>query len=297
MTKRVSISLTVLLSCILLTLSGQKLSAETINKGAFRAAISKDVLADFHKFLAGRNPVDITEYGGEFSRRDVIEVVLIHQALARAGLREQIDFRPIETYSRQLAEVSSGRSALSLTSVWREDSQRLQATSYISKALIEADEFIAGFYVRPNNKRALSAKNFSEIKTLTAVCNPSWQRDWKLLHSFMPNDQIHSAVIWGNMVRMINLGRVDFVLAPFQQTPNLELIFEDIKLIPIPGVKVSLGESRHVLFSREHPKGAELFDKFNKGLDEMSRLGLIKKAYTQSGFFNLQVKDWTLIPH
>jgi len=288
-------SLAILFNFILLAMPGQNLYAEPLSRETLRAAIPKDVLLDYRQFLADRHPSDIHEYSGAFSRRDVIEVIIILQALARAGLKQEVDFRELETYSRQLAEVSSGRSALTLTSVWKEDGKRLQATSYISEALIEADEFIAGFYIHPDNKRALSARTLSQLKMLSAVCNRSWKRDWNLLHSFIPSDQIHSTVIWGNMVRMVNIGRVDFVLAPFQQTSNLELIYEDIKLIPIPEIKVSLGESRHILFSKKHPRGAELFEKFSQGLDEMKKLGLIKQAYTQAGFFNSQVENWKLI--
>ena len=51
------------------------------------ALIPDDVLRDYQAFLAGRDPVAITDYGGPLSRRDVVEVVLIHQALARQDRR------------------------------------------------------------------------------------------------------------------------------------------------------------------------------------------------------------------
>ncbi|MFX6036180.1 hypothetical protein ABTE74_22595, partial [Acinetobacter baumannii] len=48
---------------------------------ALPALIPDDVLLDYRRFLAGRDPASVTDYGGPLSRRDVVEVVLIHQAL------------------------------------------------------------------------------------------------------------------------------------------------------------------------------------------------------------------------
>ena len=47
------------------------------------ALIPDDVLLDYQRFLAGRDPLAIVDFGGLHARRDVIEVLLLQQALAR----------------------------------------------------------------------------------------------------------------------------------------------------------------------------------------------------------------------
>ena len=55
--------------------------------------IASDVLSDYHKFLGDREPVEIKDYSGNHSRRDVVEVVLLQQALARGGFQAEVLFK------------------------------------------------------------------------------------------------------------------------------------------------------------------------------------------------------------
>ena len=47
--------------------------------------VPNDVAADYEAFLDGRDPQTITDFSGPFARRDVVEVVVTQQALARGG--------------------------------------------------------------------------------------------------------------------------------------------------------------------------------------------------------------------
>ncbi len=257
--------------------------------------IPSDVHADYLKFIGGRDPKQIDFYGGEFSRRDVIEVVLIQQALSKGGDQSEFDFSLVDSYARQLIEIKEGRAVFPLTSVWESDATRLSDHMYTTDLLIRPEEFVAGFYVKPNNARALQANRLSDLALLTAVSNPKWKRDWDLLESFIPTEQLYKSVLWSSMVKMVEFGRVDFLLAPFQSTLDLSLSYEDIHLVPIPGIKISLGEGRRVVFSKLHPKGQELYEAFQRGFAMMKKNGLIKRAYNQSGFFNERAKGWSML--
>jgi hypothetical protein len=272
-----------------------QIKAAAVVEGLVEGAVPKDVYSDYLAFIGDRDPLDITYYGGANARRDVIEVVLTLQALAIGGSIYTIDFKEVESYARQLAEVSAGRSALTMTTIWESDANSHSFSVYSSDALVDSTEFIAGFYVNESNHKALQSKTLQDLQQLTVVCNASWRRDWDLLHSLMPPDNIYKSVIWSSMVKMVHFNRVDFVLAPFQRTPDMALVFEDIRLLPIPGIKVSLNESRHSIISKKHPLGRELFDYFNRGLALMKQRGILKKAYTEAGFFNEKVDTWTLI--
>lgn len=258
-------------------------------------AIPSDVHDDYLKFIGGRDPTQISFYGGEHSRRDVIEVLIIQQSLAKGGYESKFEFLLVDSYARQLIEIKEGRAAFPFTSVWESDAEKLSDHMYITQLLIRPDEFVAGFYVKPGNDKALRVKSLPDIALLSAVSNPNWKRDWDLLNSFMPAEQLYKSVLWPSMVKMVEFGRVDFLLAPFQSSSDLSLSFEGIRLMPIPGIKISLGEGRRVVFSKTHPEGKELYQAFQRGLAIMNKNGLIQRAYTQSGFFNERVKDWLML--
>lgn len=278
---------------LLLALIG--FAASSSAKEAVRGAIPADVFDDYKAFLGDRDPRALVAYGGKHSRRDVVEVALILRALSLGGFEEELSFAPVETYSRQLIDIEDGFAALPFTSVWSSDAFRLNDKVYVSESLIAPEEFVAGFYIKPGNTRAAEARTISDLATLKAVSNPAWQRDWKVLNSFMPEGHVYKTVIWPSMVKMVEYGRVDFLLAPFQPTRDLSLHHGGIRLVPIEGIKVSLGEGRRVIFSKKHPKGLELFTAFAKGLEFMRKSGELKRAYTESGFFNNKVQDWVLI--
>ena len=47
--------------------------------------------------------------------------------------------------------------------------------------------------------------------------------------------------------------------------------------------------------SKKHPQGGLIYGMLSQGLNDMRMAGLIKKAYTEAGFFNHQVRDWVLV--
>ena len=158
-----------------------------LSKGATAAngVIPKDVLADYKKFIGTQSPNQLRSFKGRHSRRDVVEVAIILQALSRAEEQEAIEFKVVESYSRQLADVASSRAALAMTSVWSSDAKQLENQVYFSDELVKAEEFVAGFYVRPDNENALNAKSLQDLARLKTVSNAAWHRDWETLHAFM----------------------------------------------------------------------------------------------------------------
>lgn len=259
----------------------------------FTVAVPQDVLRDYALFLAGRNPLGITDYSGPHSRRDVIEIILFRQALAYGGIHQRPTFETMPSYARILEELSSGRTAVLGTSAWRTDLAR-SGDVFISSPLVEDGQFEAGFYTAPGNARALNADSPEKLRQLSAACNSSWKRDWETLEALGVKD-IRAVSTWENMVRLVRSQRVDFLLAPFQPTNALRLVVDGMILIPIPGIKVGLAGSRHFAVSKNHPAGKRLFAALQSGLAIMRSKGLIRKAYGQCGFFNAKTRTWRLL--
>lgn len=255
------------------------------------ALIPDDVLRDYQAFLAGRDPVAVTDYGGPLSRRDVVEVVLIHQALARQDRKLRLSMSPMPTSQRLQTELRIGHAACSATTYWREDFPQPDGLLFSEPLLLEG-EFEAGLYTTPGNAQALAARQLRDVQQLRVLSNNTWRVDWLTLEQLGIANLQHVAS-WNLMPRMLQQGRADLLLAPFQPTPDLSLLVDGVRLVPIPGLKVSMKGTRHFLVSATHALGPRLRDQLNAGLAWLRQQGLVRRAYEQSGFFNAKVAGWT----
>ncbi|RZL06654.1 MAG: hypothetical protein EOP40_17310 [Rubrivivax sp.] len=254
------------------------------------ALIPDDVLRDYQRFLAGRDPAAVADYGGPLSRRDVVEVVLIHQALARQDRTLRLSMAPMPTSQRLQAELRIGHAACSATTYWREDFPKPDGLLFSDPVLLEG-EFEAGLYTTPGNARALAARQLGDVQQLRVLSNNTWRVDWLTLEQ-LGIARLQHVASWNLMPRMLQQGRADLLLAPFQPTPDLALVVDGVRLVPIPGLKVSMRGTRHFLVSSTHPLGLRLRDQLNAGLARLRQQGLVRRAYEQSGFFNAKVASW-----
>lgn len=256
--------------------------------------IPPDVLTDYQTWLAGRDPLLLKEFGGAGARRDVIEVVLAQQALARGGERGPVRFIAAPTYERILVELAAGNAAMLATSAWQGDLATLSEVA-ISRALIPEGGFTAGMYVLPDNARALAAHTISDVRALTFVSDPAWKVDWATLQRLAPA-RIEATPTWPAMVRMVAAGNVDVLLAPFQSSEDLALVAEGVRLVPIPGFTIGLLGSRHFAVSLKHPQGVRLADVLDQGLAQLLEDGTVTRAYQEAGFVNPRVAKWQRLP-
>lgn len=252
--------------------------------------IPPDVLADYQTFLNGRDPLTITDYSGEGARRDVVEVVLFQQALAYANDRWQIRFIEQPDYGAMLDGLETGDAIASVTSLWRKDLSPRWEKLYITTAVIERGQFEAGFYTPISNLEAQRSRTNPQLKTLKGVSSRNWVIDWKTLESFGAN--VTHADTWGEMVQQVFSGDMDYLLAPFQATPDLSLTLDEGTLVPIPNVKIALLGTRHFAISRAHPLGWDFNTALHRGLMALKKEGTLEQAYMDCGFLNPQARDW-----
>ncbi|WP_196158859.1 hypothetical protein [Reinekea sp. G2M2-21] len=255
--------------------------------------IPPDVLADYQLFMAGRDPATITDYSGNGARRDVVEVVLFQQALLRTGGRFQVQFVEQPDYGAMLDGLEAGDAIASVTSLWRKDLSPRWDNLYITTAVIERGQFEAGFYTSPANSRALDSRDNLELQTLQGVSSKNWVIDWNTLQAFGAN--VSHTDTWGDMVTQVFSGDSDYLLAPFQATPDLALDLPEGKMVPIPEVKIALVGTRHFAVSRAHALGWDFNTALHRGLMQMKKDGLVVKAYTDCGFLNPRVSEWQLV--
>jgi hypothetical protein len=252
--------------------------------------IPPDVLADYELFLKGRSPLAITEYSGEGARRDVIEVILFQQALARTGNRWQVSFVEQPDYGAMLDGLVSGEAIASVTSIWRKDLTPRWDNLYITTAVIERGQFEAGFYTPLSNETAQQSRTNPQLKSLRGVSSRNWVIDWRTLEAFGAN--VTHADTWGEMVNQVFDGTQDYLLAPFQPTDDLSLSLPEGKLVPIPNVKIALMGTRHFAVSRAHSLGWDFNTSLHRGLMSLKKDGIVEKAYADCGFLNPLASEW-----
>ncbi|EAR09861.1 hypothetical protein [Reinekea blandensis] len=261
------------------------LCAETVD-----VYIPPDVLADYQVFLDGRDVTKIENYSGEGARRDVIEVVLFQQALARTGDRWDIRFVEQPDYGAMLDGLARGDVVASVTSLWRKDLTPRWDSLYMTTAVIERGQFEAGFYTPTVNNDALNSRTNPELRALRGVSSQNWVIDWRTLQSFGAN--VSHADTWGDMVTQVFAGDQDYLLAPFQPTPDLRLSLDQGDLIPIPNVKIALLGTRHYAISRTHPNGWDFNMSLHRGLMSLKKDGVVEQAFRDCGFLNPIAADW-----
>ena len=283
-----------LLSLSLLAASLPSLAATQSTANPAPIGLLPDINRDYHLFMGQRSPQQVDFYGGAHARRDVVELVLLQQALLLGGFNQPLEFIEEENYSRSIRNVLEGKTLTMSGTIWQEDLLPLEDKLFISPPLVRDGEFLVGLYTSPGNRRALASQGLGELTQLRVVTSRQWQPDVKALQGLGFRKLMYTPN-WINMARMINAGRVDMTLAPFAFTEQLHMQVEGITLVPIPGVKMIIPGSRHWPVSRKHPQGEAFAQALGRGLEQLRAQGTIERAYRESGFFQTSVNDWTLL--
>ncbi|WP_373997859.1 hypothetical protein [Bdellovibrio bacteriovorus] len=259
---------------------------------AVKAVVIEDVLEDYKKFLKGRNPLDIKDFSGPYSRRDVIELVLFQQALSAGGLHTLVILIPMPTYQRSIAELEKGYVDATANPVWETDLK--ESSTWKSISTVDPGQFVAGLYGKPKRIAELSNLSLSELKNKSITTSFVWESDVQALKKAGFTNIVDGGN-WERMIRMVKHDRVDFLLSSFRAEKDLSFQVQDTKYIPLSGYKIILEGRRVWGVSRNSKKSKNLIAALNKGVPLLKQKGIIEKAYRQSGFFNSRVDHWKTI--
>jgi hypothetical protein len=253
-------------------------------------AVPDDVARDYARFVAGRPLASIAQFDGPHARRDVVELVLLLRELQRTAPELQPQLRSIDSYERSLVELTNGRVTALGTSAWKVDLQSEPSKVLLSDALIPEGDFRVGLYTVAGNRKALAAYTLQALRTLRFVSNSGWSADWKTLQTLgLP--LVEDVKTWRKMVYLVARGRADVLLAPFPNTPDLRLVFEDFTLVPLEGRTLALQGTRH-LAAANTPAGQRIANTAFPALASLAKNGALRRAYTECGFYNSQVAGW-----
>jgi hypothetical protein len=257
------------------------------------ATASQDVIDDYYRFLANRDPLKITYYGGAYSRRDVVELVLFQQALAVGGLNCKVHFFSTPSYQRSLIELRQGFLMATAEPVWGRDVKG-QSQLWMSPSLVQPGEFVAGLYTTKEKAERFKNLSLKELKNLKIVTNKVWRSDFEsLVNAGFVN--ILETTQWDLMVRMVKYGRADMLLSAFRPTKDMSLTDQDVTLYPVPGYKIVLKGQRVWAVNKNLPNSEKVIRALAAGTRELVKNKTVSRAYQESGFFNSKVEDWTVL--
>jgi len=246
--------------------------------------IRDDVYNDYQNFVDKRDVLAIKSFSGKTIRRDVVDMIIAQQALKLGGFTLEFSYAPGKVNFRNTKMLQDGNLLISFDSYWKSDAQALADKLYISEPVIRKGEYVAGLYTSPYNQKVLQVKTLEDLKKLTSISTPKWKTDWQTLQS-LPLKELIKENSWLSMARMVNLQWVDFMLMPFNSTPDQSFTMEKIHLVPVKNIAIVLKDSRHFVISKAHPQGEAAFIAINKGIKILREHGTISKAYTEAGFF------------
>ncbi len=246
--------------------------------------IRDDVYNDYVNFIDGRDVLQIDDFSGRKIRRDVVDMIIAQQALKLGGFEHSFVYAPGKLNFRNTKMLQLGQLLMSFDSYWLSDAEAIGKDIFISKPVIRNGEYIAGIYTSPNNEKVLSVTSAEQLKQFSSVSTPKWRTDWKTLQALSLKKLVREDE-WLSMARMVNLQWVDFLLMPFNSTPDQSFTMGKINLVPIKNIAIVLKDSRHFVISNKHPFGKQAFQAIELGLQKLRAKQQIVKAYQQAGFF------------
>ena len=239
-------------------------------------AVPADVYRDYECWLGKRTLATISDYRGPCLRRDVVEVALFQQALIAAGYAHAPQWEIINSYQRTLLELSHGKLPAAATSLWLKD---IEATPGLtaSRAVLPVGSNLAQLYGREPVAGIPPLTRLQQLSEFRIVSSSQWDTDWQLLKT-LPHAELLEANHWKTMVRWVNHGRADLLLAPPLQHDRQHLTVDAIRLAPVPGGMLCLPGSRHFAISQQWPEAEKLRQALDRGLSILEKEGRLQQA-------------------
>jgi hypothetical protein len=282
--------------CLLALYAWQSVASSVVNEpiAVIDIPIESSVLEDYQRFVGNRAIDQISSFDGAGTRRDVLDMVLVQQALQLGGYPLQFNFVPSDSSARSLQLFIRGEVLISVDSVWGQTADRLQQHAWKSTAVIERGAYFAAIFTSPTNQKTKSIRQLSDFSGLTAVSSRAFAEDWHLLEQ-LPLRELRDEYNWSSMAMLVSRGWVDFMLAPFPRQRPFGYRAPGIELVAVEGVKVLLDDSRHFIVAKKHPLAEPVFAALQKGLAILRDQGKLTRAYQECGFFNPEIAHWTVL--
>ena len=215
--------------------------------------ILQETLDSFNELLSStdKQPYLLDEFAHSKLSRSLADVIIAQKALLLGGIEPEFIFKPIPNSRRATEDAANGLVVfyphqLNLNTL---DVPRYKKNFLVSDPITRFGEFQKFFYCLPSNTAVLSATNAEEINSNgKGIVGQHWHNDKKVLKD-MGITNIIDAPTFDCMTKMVKAGRADWIPLEISNSKDFSMTINGIHLVPIPGIKFSLLESRHFFIS------------------------------------------------
>jgi len=248
---------------------------------------------EFLKLLAEKNKTvyEIDNLKSQYASRNVADIVIICQALKLANYPVKLEFITVPNYAREIATIESGEAT-----IMHQEAFSIDFNDKVLKSpvVIEKGKFVKGLYVSDKKVLEYKIKLLADLEKVTCVSSDTWTIDWKTLSSIKLKS-LSSAPTKEIMLKLVLMRDIDFTLQEFTNLPDMSYKTPDGRLLPLPGIKIALDDTRHFMISKTAPDGQKVYNALVKGLEILKKNGTIDRYYTEAGFFKKEIADWKLL--
>tara|TARA_B100000446_G_scaffold38056_3_gene33424 strand:+ start:29643 stop:30482 length:840 start_codon:yes stop_codon:yes gene_type:complete len=249
--------------------------------------VPEDVLQDYKMFVGDAPPASVTDFGGSYARRPVVELVLLLQALTEGGYNKQIILRTTPGYAQTMRTLVAGGAHLSGVTQWKQELAKFAPRIGSSFALIRSGEYQLGVFAC----KGQPPKPNIVLSSLAVVADERSSVEWSALQ-WVGFKRLEASDNLPTRVRLVCLGRVDAAIAEFPSSATMGITAAGFSLQAIPNIKLVIEASRHYPVSSEAMGSQRVALALNRGLKLIRRSGVVKRALLQSGFHHPQARQW-----
>ncbi len=246
---------------------------------------------------AKKVPYTLNNIPDEINTRCVVGLIIIKNALMLGGIDAKYKFAHMPNVRRETDEVAKGNAVIGSHLLGKRilDAPKYKSKMYLSSEVTSHGEFQKGVYCLPDNKKMMAVKNLDDLrKAGKALIQIHWDNEYEVL-TRMGIKKIEKGPTSCSLFKMLKAGRADWIPMGFRNPPDMSIIRNGIKIVPVPGIKICLVESRHFLISQRHPHGKLIYDALEKGLAVMRKQGTLKKLLKQGGYTCPAARNWTVL--
>ncbi|GEM_PF-3081509 len=284
---RATVSLIIILTTVLLSAFFQPAFAKQnkIIVGSNVEVINEFISLYKSKDCRGETPIKSFKQ----HQRQLFELVILCRAF-----RDTIYYLDIVNsgnYERTLLLTKNGQVDIHGETIWLAESDNRYF--YLTSALLNKSDIEFGLFFKKGNQNIHSSTSFDDLKRLSAVTQLGWKIDRKILAKLAIRD-VYYASNTSSMFKMVDRGRVDFMLWSFSGQADLSIFNNDIKLIPIENLKVSALDSRHFAISKKSRYAFELAQIISKYLLKIRKSGELERNLIKSNIKSPYVSHWQI---
>lgn len=249
--------------------------------------IPSEVLSDYKSLVGDRSPTNIRDFRGKGSRREVVEVILLLQALDAGNYSREIRLRTSPSEAQSMRLLAAGQANLLGTTQWKQALEKFQSRIEPSFTAFRSGEYQFGLYGCKGQLRG-ATPNFATISVVadkhkTVVWSALQQAGFKSLTDFGTREA---------RAKMVCLARVQATVAEFPSSSSLDISRGGYTLAPFEGVKLVVDASRHYAISTSATGHDAVSLAVNRGLKTIRRKGVMRRALLQFGMHHPKTDGW-----